>query len=155
MYAKLYSGTVLGVDGLVIEVELDISNGLPVFDVVGLPDSAVREARDRVRAAIKNSGGNFPLQRITANLAPADLKKEGSGFDLALALGVMIASQQVKPKSPSLLDNLLLLGELALDGSLRPIPGVLPMVMAGKQRGFHQVMLPRENAMEGALGCIS
>lgn len=151
MYAKLYSGTVLGVDGLVIEVELDISNGLPVFDVVGLPDSAVREARDRVRAAIKNSGGNFPLQRITANLAPADLKKEGSGFDLALALGVMIASQQLKPKSPSLLDNLLLLGELALDGSLRPIPGVLPMVMAGKQQGLNQVMLPRENAMEGAL----
>ncbi len=96
MYAKLYSGTVLGVDGLVIEVELDISNGLPVFDVVGLPDSAVREARDRVRAAIKNSGGNFPLQRITANLAPADLKKEGSGFDLALALGVMIAKSTIK-----------------------------------------------------------
>ena len=151
MYAKLYSSTVLGVDGMIIEVELDISNGLPVFDVVGLPDSAVREARDRVRAAIKNSASHFPLQRITANLAPADLKKEGSGFDLALALGVLVASDQLKELPDGALDNLLLIGELALDGSLRPVVGVLPMVMAGKQRGLHRVMLPRENAVEGAL----
>ena len=148
MYAKLHSATVYGIDGIIVEVEVDIHNGLPAFDVVGLPDSAVRESRERVRSAIKNSGGRFPLQRITTNLAPADLKKEGSGFDLAIALGVMGASGQV-PLEPA--KGLLLLGELALDGTLRPLTGVLPMVIAGRERGIRRVMLPRQNASEARL----
>ncbi|BCU82137.1 ATP-dependent protease [Polycladomyces abyssicola] len=148
MYAKLYSCTVVGIDGYVVEVEVDISNGLPTFDIVGLPDSAVRESRDRVRAAVKNSGAQFPLQRITTNLAPADLKKEGSGFDLAIALGVMIASGQLPSDAAT---DSLMLGELALDGSIRPITGVLPMVIAGKDRGFRRVIVARENATEAML----
>ncbi|SEN13939.1 YifB family Mg chelatase-like AAA ATPase [Lihuaxuella thermophila] len=148
MYAKLLSASVLGVDGFLVEVEVDISNGLPMFDIVGLPDSAVREARERVRAAIKNSGASFPLQRITTNLAPADVKKEGSGFDLAIAIGVLAASGQCKFESK---EPMVLIGELALDGSLRPLSGVLPMVMAAKGRGIGQVMLPYSNATEGAL----
>lgn len=148
MYAKLYSASVLGIDGFIVEVEIDISNGLPLFDLVGLPDSAVREARERVRAAIKNSGANFPLQRITTNLAPADVKKEGSGFDLAIAIGVLAASGQLEIEGAH---QILFIGELALDGTLRPLPGVLPMVMAAKEKGIEQVMLPLTNAAEGAL----
>jgi magnesium chelatase family protein len=148
VYAKLKSASVLGIDGFVVEVEVDISNGLPLFELVGLPDSSVREARERVRAAVKNSGANFPLQRIITNLAPADIKKEGSGFDLSIALGILVASGQVEmdPSQP-----ILLLGELALDGTLRPLLGVLPMVMAAKEQGIDCVMLPRSNATEGAL----
>ncbi|MBH8598172.1 YifB family Mg chelatase-like AAA ATPase [Thermoactinomyces sp. CICC 10523] len=149
MYAKMVSASVFGIDGLIVEVEVDISNGLPAFEIVGLPDSAVREARDRVRAAVKNSGVSFPLQRITTNLAPADIKKEGSGFDLAIAIGVLIASEQLKPEVS--MDRMLLVGELALDGSLRPLNGILPMVMAAKEAGIEQVMLPLDNSEEGAL----
>ncbi|PTM59070.1 YifB family Mg chelatase-like AAA ATPase [Desmospora activa] len=148
MYAKTFSSSVLGIDGFVVEVEVDISNGLPVFELVGLPDSAVREARDRVRAAVKNSGHQFPLQRITTNLAPADLKKEGSAFDLAIALGVLAASGQLEGEK---LEGKLFLGELALDGSLRSLAGVLPMVMAGKEQGFTEVILPAANAAEARL----
>ncbi|AUS09250.1 magnesium chelatase [Laceyella sacchari] len=148
MYTKLYSASVLGIDGRLVEVEVDISNGLPSFDIVGLPDSAVREAKDRVRAAIKNSEAHFPLQRITTNLAPADVKKEGSGFDLAIALGVLIASGQLTADS---LQRTLFIGELALDGSLRPLSGVLAMVMAAREAGIEEVVLPAANAAEGAL----
>lgn len=148
MYAKLYSASVLGINGLIVEVEVDISHGLPMFDIVGLPDSAVREARERVRAALKNSEVTFPLQRITTNLAPADIKKEGSGFDLAIALGVLIASGQLVVEG---LEKTLLVGELALDGTLRPLSGVLPMVMEAKAHDFSSVMLPSANAQEGAL----
>ncbi|PTX61284.1 magnesium chelatase family protein [Melghirimyces profundicolus] len=148
MYAKLYSSSVLGIDGYIVEVEVDISNGLPTFDLVGLPDSAVRESRDRVRAAVKNSGCQFPLQRITTNLAPADLKKEGSSFDLAIAAGVLAASGQVPEKG---WEKTLFLGELALDGMLRPLSGVLPMVMAAIRAGFTRVLLPVTNAPEARL----
>jgi magnesium chelatase family protein len=148
LYAKLYSASVLGINGLIVEVEVDISHGLPMFDIVGLPDSAVREARERVRAALKNSEVTFPLQRITTNLAPADIKKEGSGFDLAIALGVLIASGQLIVEG---LEKTLLIGELALDGTLRPLSGVLPMVMEAKAHDFRSVMLPSANAQEGAL----
>jgi magnesium chelatase family protein len=148
VYAKLMSASVLGVDGFLVEVEVDISNGLPMFDIVGLPDSAVREAKERVRVAIRNSGANFPLQRITTNLAPADIKKEGSIFDLAIALGVMMASGQAEIKEFS---QYLIVGELALDGSLRPLSGVLPMVMAAKERGLKKVLLPLKNAAEAEL----
>jgi magnesium chelatase family protein len=148
MYAKLHSSTVLGIDGTIVEVEVDISNGLPAFDVVGLPDTAVRESRERVRSAVKNTGFSFPLQRITVNLAPADLKKEGAGFDLALAVGVLAASEQLPAGG---LEQSLWLGELALDGGLRPLRGVLPMVMAGKKAGFDRVYLPAANAAEAHL----
>ncbi|SDW00203.1 magnesium chelatase family protein [Marininema mesophilum] len=148
MYAKLHSCTVLGIDGTTVEVEVDISNGLPVFDIVGLPDTAVRESRDRVRSAVKNSGCQFPLQRITTNLAPADLKKEGAGFDLAIAVGVLVASGQLPAEG---LEKDLWIGELALDGTLRPLSGVLPMVIAGKQAGFKRVWLPGANRIEANL----
>ncbi|SFS52290.1 YifB family Mg chelatase-like AAA ATPase [Marininema halotolerans] len=148
MYAKLHACTVLGVDGTTVEVEVDISNGLPVFDVVGLPDTAVRESRDRVRSAVKNSGYPFPLQRITTNLAPADLKKEGAGFDLAIAIGVLGASGQL-PVTDFKKD--LWLGELALDGTLRPLSGILPMVIAGRDAGFQRVWLPHANRGEASL----
>lgn len=148
MYAKLISANVLGIDGFLVEVEIDISNGLPAFDIVGLPDSSVREARERVRIAIKNSDANFPLQRITTNLAPADIRKEGAVFDLAIAIGILAASDQISlPDS----DQTLMIGELALDGSLRPLTGVLPMVLAAKDAGIKQVMLPYQNAEEGSL----
>lgn len=148
MYAKLYSASVTGIDGYIVEVEVDISNGLPQFDIVGLPDSAVRESRDRVRAAIKNSAGQFPMQRITTNLAPADVKKEGSGFDLAISLGILLASEQLKTEH---LQQTLLIGELSLEGVLRPLNGILPMVMAAKDCGFTSVMLPEANAEEAML----
>lgn len=148
LYAKLISANVLGIDGFIVEVEIDISNGLPAFEIVGLPDSAVREARERVRIAIKNSDANYPLQRITINLAPADIRKEGSVFDLAMAIGILGASDQIPLTKTK---NMLLIGELAFDGSLRPLTGVLPMVIAAKEAGIQQVMLPSQNASEGAL----
>ncbi len=148
MYTKLFSASVLGVDGYVVEVEVDIANGLPQFDIVGLPDSAVREARERVRAAIRNSGFTFPLQRITVNLAPADVKKEGSVFDLAIALGILWADGQL-PSSE--LEKVLWIGEVALDGTVRSVPGVLAMVMAARDKGFEKVIVPMENGEEAAL----
>nr|WP_328699943.1 magnesium chelatase domain-containing protein [Chengkuizengella marina] len=148
MYAKLLSSCLHGIDGKIIEVEVDLSNGLPVFHIVGLPDSAVRESIERVRAAIKNCGFVFPLQRITINLAPADLRKEGSSFDLAIALGILVASHQLQVEN---LSKTLIIGELALDGTLRAVPGVLPMVDYAHKQGLHQVILPKNNASEAAL----
>lgn len=148
LYAKIHSASVLGINGFLVEVEIDISNGLPTFEIVGLPDSSVRESKERVRAALKNSGVNFPLQRITTNLAPADIKKEGAGFDLAIALGILIASGQIEQEK---ITRMLLLGELALDGTLRPLQGVLPMVMEAREQGYQQVMLPAMNAVEASL----
>ncbi|MDP5273424.1 YifB family Mg chelatase-like AAA ATPase [Chengkuizengella axinellae] len=148
MYTKLLSSCLQGIDGKIIEVEVDLSNGLPAFHIVGLPDSAVRESIERVRAAIKNCGFNFPLQRITINLAPADLRKEGSSFDLAIALGILNASLQLNLND---LSHTLIIGELALDGSLRPVPGVLPMVDYAMKQGISRIILPYDNASEAAL----
>ncbi|MBA4532266.1 YifB family Mg chelatase-like AAA ATPase [Brevibacillus halotolerans] len=147
MYAKIYSATIHGIDGMLVTVEVDISNGLPHFEVVGLGGSAVKEARDRVRAALRNSGFDFPMQRITVNLAPADVRKEGSVFDLAIAFGILLASKQIEMTSAIPL----IIGELALDGSLRPIPGVLPMLLEAQQRGFKRVILPIANQAEAKL----
>ncbi|MGG1442771.1 YifB family Mg chelatase-like AAA ATPase [Brevibacillus laterosporus] len=147
MYAKIYSATIHGIDGMLVTVEVDISNGLPHFEVVGLGGSAVKEARDRVRSAIRNSGFDFPMQRITVNLAPADVRKEGSVFDLAIAFGILLASKQIEMTSAIPL----IIGELALDGSLRPIPGVLPMLLEAHQRGFSRVILPTANQAEAEL----
>lgn len=149
MLAKIFSGATLGLTGIPIEVEVDIaSQGLPAFNIVGLPDKAVEEAKERVRAALKNSGADLPPRRITVNLAPADLPKEGPSFDLAMAVGILIASEQL-PKQT--LESALFLGELSLDGSLRHTNGVLPVVMLAKEKGFKEVYLPQIDATEAAV----
>ncbi|REK63087.1 MAG: ATP-dependent protease [Brevibacillus sp.] len=147
MYARSFAGTVYGIDGMLVAVETDIANGLPQFDLVGLGGSAVKEARDRVRAALRNGGFDYPMQRITVNLAPADLRKEGSGFDLAIAIGILQASKQIPPRP----EAVLVLGELALDGTLRPVSGVLPILLEARKQGFTHVILPEENAEEARL----
>lgn len=148
MYGKMYSACLYGIEGVMIGVEIDLANGLPQTNLIGLPDSAIREAVERVRAAVKNCGYRYPQQRITINLAPADLRKEGSAFDLAIAIGILITSGQlIMPMAP----DMLLIGELALDGSLRPVSGVLPMVEAARKNGFKAVLLPEANAPEAAL----
>ncbi|MNO12018.1 Competence protein ComM [compost metagenome] len=148
MYGKLYSACIYGIDGILIEVEVDLASGIPQTNVVGLPDSAVREAVERVRAAIKNCGYSFPLQRVTINLAPAGLRKEGSAFDLAIALGLLTASDQIALPEK---ERLLIIGELSLDGAVRPVPGVLSMVDLAKRNGFHAVLVPADNAEEASL----
>ncbi|WP_110933130.1 YifB family Mg chelatase-like AAA ATPase [Paenibacillus bouchesdurhonensis] len=148
MYSKLFSACLYGIDGKLIEVEVDLSNGIPQTTVVGLPDTAVREAVERVRSAIKNCGYTFPLQRVTINLAPADLRKEGSAFDLAIALAILAASKQiVLPEN----ERVLIIGELSLDGVLRPVSGVISMVDLAKRQGFGAVLLPMDNAEEAML----
>jgi len=147
MYGKVLSACLQGIDGRLIEVELDIANGLPQVTIVGLPDPAIRESIERVRAAIKNCGFSFPLGRITVNLAPADLRKEGSSFDLAIAVGILLTSGQVNIE----VARTLIIGELALDGSLRPVHGVLPMVISAREQGIDKVILARENAAEALL----
>jgi magnesium chelatase family protein len=147
MLASVAGCTVVGIEGRMVDVEVFLSSQLPNFDIVGLPDAAVREARDRVRAAIKNSGLHFPQQRIVVNLAPADLKKEGPQLDLALAVGILAASNQLETSGLPFA----VFGELALDGSLRPVRGVLPMVMAARDAGYRTVLLPFKNAAEASL----
>ena len=148
MLAKVLSSAVIGVDGYIVDVEVDIALGLPAFSTVGLPDVAVKESRDRVKAAIKNCGFDFPPRRITVNLAPADIKKEGAGFDLPMAIGVLAAQGIVKPDR---LSQVLILGELALDGMVRSIRGALPMAVAGAQARLEGIVLPADNAPEAAV----
>lgn len=138
---------VIGLDGAIVEVEVDISSGLPAFTIVGLPDTAVQESRERVRAAIRNSGCEFPLKRITVNLAPADIKKEGPAYDLPIAVGMLLSTGQVPSAPPSSL----FLGELSLDGRLRHTNGILPMVALARERGFETVFVPAVDAREAAL----
>lgn len=148
MYAQLDGLALFGLNGIVVQVEIDISNGLPSFDLVGLPDSSVREAKDRVRAALRNSGFDLPLQRITANLAPAALRKEGAGFDLCLALGILMADEKVPPAG---LNDVAAVAELALDGRLRPVRGMLSLALAAKKHGLKGVLVAPENAREAGL----
>ena len=148
MLAKVLSAAVVGIDAILVDVEVDIAQGLPQFATVGLPDGAVKESKDRVKAALKNSGYEFPAKRITANLAPADLKKEGSGFDLPIAIGILAATGII---SGDLLKQYILLGELSLDGSLKPIRGALPVAVACRQAGLRGLILPPENAAEAAV----
>lgn len=148
MYAKLYGATLYGIDGCIITVEVDISQGLPVFDIVGLPNQSVKEARERVRAAIKNSGYEFPMRRIVVNLAPATIRKSSAGLDLAIALGVLIASGQIKGRKANiseLLNRCLFMGELALDGSLLPTFGTLAMSLAGLEANYFTIYTSVEN----------
>ena len=148
MLAKVLSGAILGIDAYIVEVEVDIAQGLPVFATVGLPDGAVKESKERVKSAIKNSGYDFPPKRITVNLAPADVKKEGAGFDLPMAVGILTALDVV---SPRFLEDYLLLGELSLDGRVKSIRGALSLAMAAKSTGKRGVLLPKENAEEAAV----
>ena len=148
MYAKLYGATLHGIDGCIITVEVDISQGLPIFDIVGLPNQSVKEARERVRAAIKNSGYEFPMRRIVVNLAPATIRKSSAGLDLAIALGVLIASGQIKGRKTNisaLLKESLFMGELALDGLLLPTFGTLAMSLAGLDSNYSTIFTSVEN----------
>ncbi len=152
MLSRTYTGTVHGIDGLVVSVEVDLAGGgLSVFCTVGLPDTSVREAKERVRSAVRNSGFSIPDGRVTINLAPADVKKQGSAFDLAVAVGLIAAQHEGDYLFSRWVEGTLLLGELALDGSLRAVRGVLPIVSAAKNDGLKYVILPRENAGEASL----
>jgi len=148
MYVKILSATVTGIDGQIIEVEVDLASGLPQMTIVGLPDNAIREATERVRAAIKNSGYQYPLGRITVNLAPADLRKEGSAFDLAIAIGILACSGQL---AHNVFNNCVVLGELSLDGKLKSVTGVLSMVHVARKAGYQRILLPLSNAFEARL----
>ena len=147
MFASLKSMGLRGIDGFMVDVEADVSQGLPGFDVVGLPDAAVRESRDRVRAAMKNAGFTYPVSRITVNLAPADVKKEGSVYDLPLLLALLCASGQLRVKTAAAA----YIGELSLHGDIRPVRGVLPMVIAARDAGIAEVYIPADNAAEAAV----
>ncbi|MEX0801313.1 MAG: YifB family Mg chelatase-like AAA ATPase [Dehalococcoidia bacterium] len=147
MLAKVSSCAVVGLGGEVVEVEVDISQGLPAFAIVGLPDTAVQEAKERVRSAVRNSGHAFPMKRITVNLAPADLRKEGPAYDLPIAMGILMASGQVEATD----ERAVFLGELSLDGKVRHTQGVLPMVALARDRGFQAVYVPSDDAGEASL----
>ncbi|RKD24186.1 hypothetical protein BEP19_07205 [Ammoniphilus oxalaticus] len=152
MFFQTYSAGVSGIEGFMVEVQADLSKGLPQYSLVGLPDSAVRESKERVRAAIKNSGFSFPLGRITINLAPANLRKQGPSFDLAVAVSILIVSGQWPN---TLLKKTMLIGELSLDGQLKPTQGVLPMALSAKEQGFKRVVVPPENAFEASLSGLA
>ncbi|MBA2753265.1 MAG: ATP-binding protein [Chloroflexia bacterium] len=147
MLAKVYSCAVVGLDGVLVEVEVDVGTGQPGMVVVGLPDAAVQESKERVRAAIRNSGGKFPHGRVTINLAPADLKKAGPTYDLPIALGILVASGQVPPG----FEDALIVGELSLDGVLRHTPGIISMVSLAKDKGMARALVPHDDAPEAAL----
>jgi len=148
MFSKVYTCAVMGINGLIIEVETDISNGLPGFAIVGLPDAAVKESKERVRTSIKNSGFEYPLKKITVNLAPADIRKVGPCYDLPIAIGILSATGQINYSS---LGDCLFLGELALDGRVKPVNGVLCMVAEGVKKGYRKVIVPFKNANEAAI----
>lgn len=148
MFSKVLSGATFGIDAYLVEVETHYEKQLPSITIVGLPDNAVKESRERVLAAIKNSGIEFPLKKITINLAPADIKKEGSSFDLPIAIGVLAAADLIKP---DLLDKAFILGELSLDGSLRKIKGALPITVEARRRGIKMIILPSDSAKEASI----
>jgi magnesium chelatase family protein len=148
MLARVRSAAVLGIDGYLVEVEADLANGLPAFNTVGLPHGAVKEGRERVTAAIINTGFVAPLKRITVNLAPADIRKEGTGFDLPIAVAVLVASGQL-PAEP--LEGYVLVGELGLEGDLRPVRGALSVALAARSAGCRGLIVPEANAREAAV----
>ncbi len=147
MFGRLLSGGVLGVDAQLVEVQCDVGGGLPSFQVVGLPDKEVSESRERIRSAIRNAGLSFPSGRVTANLAPADLRKQGVGFDLPIALGILMASGQIRPAAA----RWLVVGQLALDGEVRGVRGALPLALTARREGLEGILVPAENAREAAL----
>ena len=149
MMSRVLGCATLGIDAYLVRIETDLSRRqVPGFSVVGLPDNAVKESRDRVVPAIRNSGRTFPNKHITVNLAPADVRKEGSAFDLAIAVGILAAAADI---SPTVLSNYAMLGELALDGTVRPVRGVLPMSVAARKAGLKGLIVAKENAHEAAI----
>jgi magnesium chelatase family protein len=148
MVSKVFTASLFGIDGIRVEVEVDISHGLPSFNIVGLPEPSVKESRERVRAAIKNAGFEFPNDRITINLAPADVRKEGSSYDLPVAIGVLIAMGVIKQEQTA---DHLVTGELSLDGRIKGIYGVLPMTILASKEGFKHIVVPQENGREAAV----
>ncbi|MEW6129837.1 MAG: YifB family Mg chelatase-like AAA ATPase [Acidobacteriota bacterium] len=153
MLFKTLSAAVFGIDAFVVDVEIDLTpkagdSLVPTFTMVGLPDAAVRESRERIRAAINNCGFFFPIHRVTVNLAPADIKKEGSSFDLPIAIGILGANGDLKCEA---LEDTLIVGELSLDGRLRPVKGGLPIAVATRQKGLKRLLIPEENALEAAV----
>ena len=148
MFSKAYSAAIHGIDGLIVSVEADVSDGLPVFDMVGYLGSEVKEARERVRIALKNSGYLLPAKRITVNLSPADIRKEGTAFDLSVAMAILAAFGHLPEEK---LKEYLIIGELSLNGDINKVNGVLPIVYSAKQQGFLKCIVPKENALEGAV----
>ena len=143
MLSKITSFALNGLEGVPVDVETDINKGMVSYDLVGLPDTAVKESKERVRSAIKNSAFRFPVNKITINLAPADIKKEGALFDLPLAVSILKASGQLSGDT-----DFVFLGELALDGSLRPVAGILPVLISAKNKGYRRFIVPFGNANE-------
>ena len=139
MLACVHSAAVFGIDASLVQVEVDVALGLPSFQMVGLPDASVRESRDRVRAAVRNSGFEFPIRRVTVNLAPADIRKAGSAFDLPIAVGLLAAVGHIKRRD---VDDPLILGELSLDGAIQPARGVLPIAAAARRHRYRGLLLP-------------
>jgi len=148
LIAKTYTCSLLGIDALLVEVEVDLSSGLPYFATVGLPDNIVRESKDRVKTALQNSGYPFPMECITVNLAPAHLKKEGAGFDLPIAVGILAAMGLLDRQ---MVEQVILVGELSLDGRVKPVTGCLPMAIHAQKSGYGQMLLPFDNALEAAV----
>lgn len=150
MFSKAYSAAIHGIDGLIVSVEADVSDGLPIFDMVGYLGSEVKEARERVRIALKNSGYMLPPKRITVNLSPGDIRKEGTAFDLSVAIAILSAFGHLPEEN---LKDFLIIGELSLSGKVNKVNGVLPIVYSAKQQGFTKCIVPLENAKEGAVVC--
>jgi magnesium chelatase family protein len=149
MFTRIHSATVIGVDSSIIEIEVDLKKGLPQQTIVGLPDTAVKEAKERVHSAVRNSGFTFPLGKLTINLAPADIRKEGSIFDLGIAVGILIVSGQIE--TPRSIEEYVIVGELSLDGYIRPVHGVLAILETAKAIGIRKILLPSENYGEASL----
>lgn len=148
MLSIVKSMSLQGLNGFLVDVQVDVSAGMPNFEVVGLPDATVRESKERVRTSIKNSGFKFPSRKILINLAPADTRKEGSFFDLPIAIGILLDFQEIQPQN---LDSTVFIGELSLDGTINKINGVLPMCIEAKKLGIKRVVLPKDNAKEAAI----
>lgn len=148
MLSKIKSCALLGIDSYIVDTEIDLSLGMVAFDIVGLPDSAIKESKDRVRTAIRNSGFQFPQKRLTVNLAPADIKKEGPSFDLPIAIGILCCAGVLES---AFFDDFTVIGELSLDGTVKPVSGILPMVYESRLRGFKNVIVPYDNKDEAAL----
>jgi magnesium chelatase family protein len=148
MLSRIWSASLVGLDAIKVGVEVDISGGLPGVVIVGLPDTAVQESRERVKAALKNAGFAFPMRKVVINLTPADLRKEGPIFDLPISIGILAAAEQVRANA---LNDLLFLGELSLDGTLRPVAGVLPIAAAAKKLDIRGLVVPKDNGREAAV----
>jgi magnesium chelatase family protein len=148
MLSRVFSCAVIGLEGVVVEVEVDTTNGLPGMDIVGLPDAAVKESRERVHAAIKNAGLSYPRKRLIVNLAPASVRKEGPAYDLPIALGVLITDRLLPQQCA---EGTMVIGELSLDGSVRHARGVLPMAATAREQGFTRLFVPESDAIEAAL----